>query len=388
MFACNYCTQSYSTRNQVITHCKNSHLTDGTTKHYRVTERSLHQCLLCAKVLLRESKVLADHMHKVHKFGLAIYEEKFLWRKAQSANNHFALADQKLQVRQENVQNQAHQQANQQAGLLELTQADLQELNGGQQAQPFQVTNKPVDIQDWLLEQMGDAEQGLDLQRVNCQLSEDHNAKGHQCNGVKEPEVKKEQQPQPKQEAQLPYWKQALLQAKQQKQSPPKQRSPSPSQQIKRPEMADRPKPQNIKLREIRPFMQQKQSPPKKIQAPIEHPVASGPLVKDLEDNIGEKRPPKETSSLARDEISKGPGRDHSAGMRVKHYQRKFEKVVDGVYPKFDEEKGIAFHCISNSLQRKDPQQRKWLTDLMEIFASRLPRMPKVLSNDDLSKCG
>ena len=387
MFACNYCNESSSTRTSVIAHCRKNHLTDGTTKHYRVTDKALHQCLLCAKVLLRESKVLSDHMHKVHKFGLAVYEEKFYFpsqgRVAANSNsgqvNQIALsspdkADQRLQVRV-----QQGNRAPQQAGLQELTQADLQELtqvDDGQQ--PFQVTHQPVDIQDWLLEQMGDAEQGLDLQQVNCRLSEEHRLEGHKCNGVKQPQAQQQQEKQQQQQAQQ----------QQQPQVNHIQRS-SPNLQVKQQippvvlakptsQVAGSPSTQKVGLlREFRrPFGKQKQQGcgASKAQDPLEQAVASGPLVDDFQDNLGEKQqsPSAQNGEMIPQDTPK------MAQKTPKHLRidRRSPKL-DGNYPKFDEEGGLEVHCITNSLQRKDPQQRQWLSDLTEIFASRLPRMPK-----------
>ena len=75
-FACNNCPEETATRNAMKTHCKNKHGNDGATKHYRVTVRAEHVCLLCKRPVLRESKMLTDHMHKSHKFNLLHYEEK------------------------------------------------------------------------------------------------------------------------------------------------------------------------------------------------------------------------------------------------------------------------------------------------------------------------
>ena len=273
----------------------------------------------------------------------------------------------------------------QQADLQELTQIDLQELIQGDSQQPLEVTHQPVDIQDWLLEQMGDAaEQGLDVQQVNCQLSEEHRLEGQKCSTVKQPQAQ-------------PYWKLALQQEQKQKQQQQQQQanhiqSPSPSLQVKQqtsPVVLGNPTSQNVgsqaaKLREVRPFTQQKKG-----SDPLEQAIASGPLVDKFQDNLGERQPPYMKSAQngkvwVKTAVNRPPPvyktndnlrEKQSLAGKPKANLREKELKCD-MYPKF-EEGGIEFHLISNSLQKKDPQHRQWLTDLMEVFASRLPRMPK-----------
>ena len=56
-----------------VHHCKKKHGKDG-TKHYRVSSRC--KCSVCRKPVMHEKKNLIDHMHKMHKFNLATYEER------------------------------------------------------------------------------------------------------------------------------------------------------------------------------------------------------------------------------------------------------------------------------------------------------------------------
>ena len=75
-FACNYCSEEMSSRHAIVSHCKKEHGKDGTTKHYRMSSRVEHECLLCRRSVLHENKILNDHMHQRHKFNLVTYEER------------------------------------------------------------------------------------------------------------------------------------------------------------------------------------------------------------------------------------------------------------------------------------------------------------------------
>ena len=74
----------------MVAHSKKEHGKDGTTRHYRVSSRVEHECLVCKKPVMHENKNLTDHMHKIHHFNLATYEERHYFPSLKGAKSDTA----------------------------------------------------------------------------------------------------------------------------------------------------------------------------------------------------------------------------------------------------------------------------------------------------------
>ena len=75
-FTCRVCPKETSKRNDILAHSKKEHGTDGGVKHYFMSKKVNHVCILCKKHVPQETRKLHDHMNKRHALTLATYEEK------------------------------------------------------------------------------------------------------------------------------------------------------------------------------------------------------------------------------------------------------------------------------------------------------------------------
>ena len=87
-FSCRYCPEVTTKRYEMINHGKKKHRTKGSGKHYVISEVADHECLVCKKLVQRESRQLNDHMLKTHAFNLATYEEKYYFPSLNEMKNH------------------------------------------------------------------------------------------------------------------------------------------------------------------------------------------------------------------------------------------------------------------------------------------------------------